>query len=315
MSDQSTDVINYAALKPRDELKPWSYIILAGVVLFFLALIVMSILEAGDYQAPHPVPSWEGMLPAGFGIFMALLSAGLIIYAWKEEKNQQKAFKRFLNDNGWKALSKSARSKENVATSLLGVGYNQRMGDAFAGTYMGTPFVMAVYEYTVGYGKSSETHNFLNLHFKLPKKFPLIVLDDKRNNTFNVFSDLPSRIPNSRTLQFEGNFNERYRVTVLPGAERDVLHVLTPDFMAELLDEKAVMNGELVADNLFVMRGGETYDKKSLHNMFAFAGVMLKNLAELSPTWQSSSSAETIESIASTAIKPPHQAYGPAQAF
>lgn len=303
MPDQSPAQINFAAFDSKQGKRSiWEYITLAGVVIFVFFIGAMVYISIKNQAGPDTaLPNWLGF---GFmGSFILLLGA-LIMFARQQENVQKARVAEFIMENGWQVMPDAGGANADVATSLLGVGGQQSVSSIFQGTYMDKLFVMLMYKYVTGSGRSREVHCYLNLHFKLQRQFPLLVLDDKRNNYFKLVSDLPSRIPNGKTLQPEGDFSTRFRLTVLPGSEQDVLQVLTPDFMAELMQQSAIADSEIEADNLFVMRQANNYDKNSLQNMFAFAGVMLKNLAELSDTWQASSSPAMVEEMADTALQP-----------
>ncbi|HXE09887.1 MAG TPA: hypothetical protein VN554_00495 [Verrucomicrobiae bacterium] len=295
--------INYSAFdNSRKGRSVWEYAAIAGVGIFVFFIVMMTVVSLSSSAGPDTaLPGWLGF---GFMATFILLILGLVLYSWQQSKEQQARLAMFILDNGWQSIPDASGATADVATSLLGDGAQQRVTSAFQGTYMDKPFVMLMYQFVTGSGRSQETHYFLNLHFKLQQEFPLMVLDDRLNNPLKLFSDLPSRVPNGKTLQPEGNFSSRFRLTVLPGTEQDVLQVLTPDFMEELMQQTAVADSEIEASNLFVMRQATGYDKKSLQNLFAFASVMLKNLAELSPTWQASSSPATVEQMAETAMQP-----------
>lgn len=298
-----TAQINYSAFDSRPSGgNTGKYALIFGAVAVVFLIVTMIGISLSSSAGPDAsLPNWFGF---GFMFIFIVFLLGVVLYARQQSKIQAARLARFILDNGWQAIPDANGASADVATSLLGVGSQQRVSSGFQGTYMGKPFVMLIYQYVTGSGRSQETHYFLNLHFKLQQQFPLLVLDDRLNNPLKLFSDLPSKVPNGKTLQPEGDFSSRFRLTVLPGTEQDVLQVLTPDFMSELMQQQAVADSEIEAGNLFVIRQTNGYDKKSLQNMFAFASVMLKNLAELSPTWQASSSPAAVEQMAETALQP-----------
>jgi hypothetical protein len=292
--------INYSAFdKSLHASKFWLIVGLTGAV-SFVTFTAITTIQSWDPQSGTSNVS-DRVSMVWFLGSMLLLFGGFLLYAWQVRKSQQATLELFIVENGWQPLL--SPSIECVATSLLNAGHDQNISQAFEGSYRGLNFSAAQYEYVTGSGKSQQTHSFINLAFTLAQKYPLIVLDDKQNN-FLMFSDLPNRIPNGRQLQLEGNFNKRFRTTVLPGTERDVLQVLTPDFMAELLAQSVKGDIEIEANHLFVIKETDHFTKQATQELFAMADVMIKNLGELKDTWQASSSPETVAAMAQAALAP-----------
>jgi hypothetical protein len=298
MDKQPTD-INYEAFDstPRPS-KVWTYLIAAGFGLA-MAGLVYGVIQAGPPYSPDQPLSGSSGAASFSGLIIAF--ASIVIYARQKSAYGKSVIRRFLADNGWR---ETAPSKDDVATSLIGIGHGQKINQAFAGSYHGLDFTAVVYEYATGSGRSETTHYFTDLHFNLKQQYPLIVLDNRQDEHFSFLSSLPTRIPDSRELQLEGNFNERYKVSVLSGTEQEVLQVLTPDFMAELMDGGGKADIELEANKLFVIRhlveGQIT--KPILEELFMAAAVVIKNLGELADTWQASSSPVAVQQIADTAL-------------
>ncbi len=288
--------VNYTAFENRsDSIKVWLYLGLGSTVLFFVC-IALVIPLANNNGLPGHLLGWATLISI-VSMFTCLLT-----YAFFQHRAEERHFRQFLADNNWQALP--YLSNDNVATSLIGVGDDPLIKQAFTGNYSGLTFSAAIYEYTTGSGKSETTHTFMNLYFMLQKAFPLILLDNKSNDYFRVFSDLPSRIPGGKSLQVEGNFNKYFKVTVLPGTEREVLQVLTPDFMSDLVDRSGKTDVEVEADKLFIISHKGSFSKETLSDLFSMAGIVIKNLGELSDTWQASSSKDTVDSIAAAALEP-----------
>jgi hypothetical protein len=211
------------------------------------------------------------------------------------------AYGRFLVDNGWQSTVETDLT--NLATSLINTQQPPSIGYGFSGSYKGLEMHAVKYVYITGDQRSATAHTFVNLAFYLEHSFPLVILDDK-NNDFLFASNLPERISGGKSLQLEGTFNQRFRLTVMPDTERDVLQLLTPDFMHELYESTAAADIEIEANRLFVIARATDFDQKSLRNLFGMADVVLKNLDELSDTWQASSSTQTVEAMTATALTP-----------
>jgi hypothetical protein len=227
---------------------------------------------------------------------------GIIGATVKRNAAQKAMLKKFLADNGWKQTE--GVGFEAVATSLLNVGDSQKVIESFEGTYKQIPFQAVTYRFSTGSGKNRREYKYTNLCFSLQNVFPLIVLDDKKNNFFGL-SNLPDRISDAKKLEVEGDFYKRFNLYVLPGSEQQVLHLLSPDFMAELMDVADSADVELQADRLFIISEQDSLvDENGMKALFAMAEVVLKNIAEIADTWQKSSSAEAIAAMKSQAWQP-----------
>jgi hypothetical protein len=305
---KSNPPVNFYAFDsmPRAS-KAWLLLCVPPIIAF-IALCVAGVIQAGGYQGPSSGNGGGGWTAALFICGFLMFGSGIGMYVWQQSKRQKAAFAAFVMGNGWTLAE--AGSLDNVATSLLGAGRDQQASQAFDGEYQGRPFHGLVYQYTTGSGKSQETHTFANLYFELSQAFPLIVLDNKSGQLFGLFSDLPDRIPNGKPLQLEGDFNEHYRVTVLPGTEQEVLQFMTPDFMSELLQAPKQADIEIEGDKLFIIASindgnlSADFNGPTLKELFAASDIVLKHLGEVAFSWQASSSPDAVASMAATALAP-----------
>lgn len=295
MPDSTT--ISYDALNQKIAWTKW------GVVTS-IALVVSGVVFAISGSIfPVTDTSKAFMTVAGMSIFPLFIASviGLILAFVSHNRSRKARFEAFLDDNQW-TLSVDS-SYETVATSILGIGDSPHVHSVVEGVYKGHPMNLSRYTYTTGSGKSRTTHSFVTLRLQTAKSFPHIVLDSQENN-FWKFSNLPNRIPGGKTLELEGNFNQKYQVVIEPSTERDALHFLTPDFMDELIDSAEHADIELEHNNLFVLvRADGLDDQILLKRMFAVADVVIEHIGELSDTWQASSSPETIQKITETALR------------
>ncbi|GEM_PF-1774586 len=294
----TAQTVNYRALDNPPHVSRLGLVVsLCGLV----PLLIILVLGLSGNQTVFGASSIGGVFVIFvYGGFGALI-AGFVLYASKQRQAHLIAFAQFLIDNNWAPSDET--SFDNVATSLLGVGHNQEIHQAFVGIYRGLPLHGVVYRYITGSGKSQETHYFTDLCLELAQNFPLIVLDNKRNNVWR-FSDLPERVPGGKTLQLEGDFNDSYRTTVLPGTEQEVLTLLTPDFMAELLQVPKQADIEIEGNKLFVITPVNSFKGPATHALFATADIVLKHLNELADSWQASDSPDAVSQMAATALTP-----------
>lgn len=297
MNSSNTGVNYEAFTSPLKVSKKWLYVGVASTGLMFPALIC-----ADAVNHSHPDNIAATLLALTTLICFIGFLAGFFIYSTQKNTARGLRFFQLLSDNGWSLTLEPGL--EHVATSLLGIGNYPGTGVSFAGKYRGVDMYAVTYKFETGSGKSRQVHSFTNLYFYLGGVFPLMVLDDKKNDELFSVSDLPERIKGGQALKLEGDFNDRFKVTVLPGSEREVLQLLTPDFMQEMYQTPAKANVEIEADKLFIITKSNEFSLQNLQNLFGMADVVLKNISEVSDTWQASSSPQTIETMAVEALTP-----------
>lgn len=275
--------------------KIWILAGLLGIVLTVLSLIIDSKYDLHEPQKAY----YETDVLFCLGILIFL--AGLTTYAARQRSASYKLLAQFIADNGWSVDEET--NTEHVATTLLGIGEEQGASICFSGNYGGFEMHAVAYVYVTGSGRSRRTHNYTNLCFKLNKEFPLILLDDKKND-FLMMTDLPSGIRGSKPLRLEGHFNKRFNVSVLPETEQQVLQLLTPDFMEELYNSRSTANVEIEGNNLFVITKANDFTQSNLRNLFGIADTVLQNVVQVSDTWQASSSPEAVSEMTQQALAP-----------
>jgi len=294
---QDEQTINYRAFAGTGGVgSAWKWVIVAGGVSTFVAMLSLFILGS------------TGNTNLVFGVFMLFFTAGLagiigggLGYIYSRQRAIGLALVQFVFDNGW--MLGNGVAADDVATSLLGIGDSQHCTDGFGGTYKGVSFSGVVYHYMTGSGKNRSEQMFTNLCFNLSKAFPLILLDDKRNN-YLFISDLPSRIAGTKELAVEGDFGNRFRVRVLPGTEQTVLELLTPDFMVELMANPFAADIEIEGTKMFVISSDDAFTADNLQNLFGTTDIVLKHLSEVSLSWQAASSQQEVSQITTTALAP-----------
>ena len=188
----------------------------------------------------------------------------------------------------------------------MGAGEDYEQGYGFNGSYNGHAFNCLIFEYVA---TDSKTRRFICPSFKLPKPYPMIIIDNRRNDhKFRRYgSDLPDRVPNGVGLTLEGYFNRYYRVSTTKGDEQETLEVLTPEFMAALEDHVTVkVDVEISDKSLFLIYEADYYSEQNVTALFNMADIVLNKLGKLSKTWLASSKSQE-DAVAESAEKARHK--------
>ncbi len=286
----STRPINYSALtEHRVILRIWFGVIFAGLFMFF-ALLVLSYFMLNAPSIVHDTiryRRWEGTLGIGELGGIGVAVAALLRYKTVKNKYNVQVFNQLVADNGWNKQKKFGIEK--VASILLGTGESYEQGFGFEGSYNGQSFSCLIFEYLE---QDSDTKRYICLSFKLPKSYPMIIIDNKLNDHryWRHDSNLPDRIPSGVRVKLEGDFDNYFRISTTRGNEQETLEVLTPEFMAALEDTAAnKVDIEISNKNLFLIYEADNYSKHNLMSLFTMADVVNAKLHRLSRTWMASS--------------------------
>ncbi len=298
-----TKPLDLSALRKRQRiLKRWSDLAISGL-LFFVGLIGLSYFVFNASGVSHDVFRYkiaEEVL--GFGELggLGLAAVAYLKYLSCRAQYRRQAVDRLLADNGWSAAKPFSINK--VAAILLGEGSEYGQSFPFEGEYKGQQFSCLIFQFDTAEG---DTKRFVCLNFKLPKAYPMIVIDNKHNDHRYKYhgGELPDRIPNGTKLNLEGDFDRYYQVSITKGDEKKALQILSPDLMAEIQDR--VMGNvdiEIDAKNLFLMTEADFYTEQNLQALFDMAGAMICKLNKLSTTWLTSSGMGEEERVAQSAL-------------
>ncbi len=269
----------------------WLAVGVNGLVLF-AGLLIISYFAFNSQSVSQNASNYQHANTAfGAGEVLGLIIAviAFLRYRFIKIKTHQRVFAQLLKDNSWSS-SKIKRSvkRNGVASSLLGTGEYFDEFYSFSGIYVGLEFNGLIYQYLASIADHSKTRRFICLQFNLPKSYPLIVVDNRRNDhKGGLISDLPERIPNAVQVKLEGNFDQYYHVITTKGTEHQVVEVLSPDLMEVLAD--AVGNKvdiELGDKSLFLIYEAEFFTEQNMMALFNTATKVVDELKDNSRNWK-----------------------------
>jgi hypothetical protein len=122
--------------------------------------------------------------------------------------------------------------------------------------------------YTTGSGKNRKTHEWGYVAIRLDRMLPQMILDAKANNFLGT--NLPVTFSRKQVLSLEGDFDRYFTLYCPKEYERDALYVFTPDLMARLVDEAALLDVEIVDDWMFLYSAKpfDLADRATLERVF-----------------------------------------------
>ena len=286
--------IQFSAFTERRKLlQLWLYVGVASVALFVCLLVLSYFVYNAPSVARDPHTYRDAEATIGLGELLSLLITAVAVlrYHALRSKYRQRVFKRFIADNDWTPAGEFR--PDSVASVLLGVGGPYETNYAFTGRRGRRTFTGLMFEFDDAVHKYSRTRRFVCLHVRLPKAFPMIVLDNRTNDYLRgVDSDLPERIPGGVVVDLEGDFSDYYRVTTTKGYERELVQVLSPDLMAVLADvANNKVDIEINARDMFLVYEADFYSEQNITALFTVADALLAKFDRSSKTWQASSKA------------------------
>jgi hypothetical protein len=284
----ATTPINYSALSGYHKvLTLWRCTVLAGLCIFAcaLALSFFALPNPGVHETPRYRRAEQALGVTELAGVLVAVSAYLR-YLTVRDRCRERVFAHFVSDNGWTVSRKY--DKDKVAGTLLSVGDAHEQHYSVDGTFKGYQFSCLLTDYMAS---DSSVRRYICLGFTLPKAYPMIILNNQLNDhRLRRDDDLPQTLPGGVELELEGDFSDKFQASTTKGSEREMLSVLTPDFMAALEDTAAKkVDIEIGGKKLFLIYEADYYSVESVSSLFTVADVMLEKFTKLSKTWLASS--------------------------
>lgn len=231
------------------------------------------------------------------------------LYKWQATKKITVAEKKYIDNllktNNWQASSTDG--VDHIATSLLADGHSFKIHHAFHGDYQQQAFEARVVSYITGYDKNQVVHSFLCLQFSVAQILPFIQLAAWQNKLL-ADADMKPSMPGTTSLQLEGKFNERYSVAIVPGTQQRVLQFMTPDFMDEVMALQYGANMEFAGPNFFAIAAFQQNRIFQFNipteTAFSVADTCLKQMSDISRSWDAHATEAELEQCAQTAQQP-----------
>lgn len=110
---------------------------------------------------------------------------------------------------------------------------------------------------------------YIVMSIKLPHQVTPIIIDSKANNVWTN-SNLPAGFEHGPALSLEGNFQDYFNLYCVPGEEREVLSIITPERMALMIDYYADWDIEFWKDRIFLYQKNDiSFEGRELPKLFS----------------------------------------------
>ncbi|HSX43877.1 MAG TPA: hypothetical protein VLE69_01080 [Candidatus Saccharimonadales bacterium] len=202
-----------------------------------------------------------------------LIAIPLILSARATTKFKDSRWLQFAADNGW--LVGSADETLSLPPSLENLGHSAHFSPVVNAVINGFHCYLYEYNYTVGYGRSSQTFYATIADFLANTALPPFILDAKMKNSTHGHN--PS---NYKKLDLEGDFNKYFQLYVPKGDEIDALTILTPDVMQTLIANNQTEDVETAGNSSFVIANYDRRDAASLPSLLASFVVLTSQIVE-----------------------------------
>ena len=289
----------YAAYAKQPRNKRWLY----------WATFIWALGFAGAFLIIGFSPPGSVLNNSASGVGLAGIVSGLLGGLWFTRAGAYAAktppvppLEHFLAQNHW-PLSSGGQAAD-LPTELLALRAGEHIKKQFHGVYRGHKFVGTIAEYTLFTPAYKAEDWTPSLCIKMPLKqvFPFMAVKRRDDAGSLLTTPIGPTGKYGKRLELEGEFSSNYTVTILPDTEQDVLAFLTPDFMDELMGTLYDFSFEIGGRELFiysninsVVLGGT--DTLVLHNLLGGLDVLLKQIHDVSPSWNAASTRSEIAAL------------------
>lgn len=265
----STQSINYVSLnKPIKPVYLWLELCCLAIILSTVIGVYMT-----NKSLWYSDSSQASIAGIGFLITILLAVTFACIYLYTYNRRHDKKLEAFAKDNSWQRVKRNHDSA--TASTLEEMFDNITVSFDIEGTYNQLPMRLCHIECTPE--NLNIFFNIICLIIDLVDAMPFIILMSKTEklDIANIFAAKPN---NGRMLQLEGNFKDTYRLFVKENAERNVLEILTPDVMEELIDIQNPSSITLNDGELCLFLQADDFTENKLTRLFSTADVVINGL-------------------------------------
>jgi protein-S-isoprenylcysteine O-methyltransferase Ste14 len=220
-----------------------------GFPLLFVAATILVAILASD----SPGDAMVLAIPLVFGLLVFIALVALAVFGIRRAVARywetSMRLTRFAQSNG--LIYSPADRNPQYPGMIFGIG-SSRIASHHLRSASGRYLNIGNYKYTTGSGKNRTVHDWGFMALHLDRKLPHMVLDSRANNLVFGMSNLPAAFSKEQVLGLEGNFGDYFTLYCPQQYERDALYVFTPDLMADLIDEAAPFDVEIIDDWMFV---------------------------------------------------------------
>lgn len=247
-----------------------TYISITLLVLFFIIFIFTSV---GSFLS--------------YLYLTIFVSGGFVYLIWMgyEKRNKNhflNQISQFLTVNNFQPVRAIAPAVTSFPL-VYGIGGSSRSLLEFSGRLRGNIFSVFTHSYISGSGNSRGSFAYTIFHFKIEKSLPHIVLDSRKND--GIVSSIPRYFEDKQRLELEGDFNKYFDFFAPEGYEIEALDILSPDFMAMLLDFHTPFDVEIDEHDVYIISKGINYSPQNMREMFNAADILMKRFSYKLQSW------------------------------
>ncbi len=214
----------------------------------------------------------------GYLVFYLGLICLIIAIVFSRQFYEKDLFKAFARVNTFNYQKVDASL--GLTGFIFSIGRDQIYKDVVSGTYQKWPFLLFMFEYTVGYGRTSHNYDRAVMAVNFNTPLPAFVL--RRHKMFQLLEEEGESLKSynyTEKITLEGDFADHFEVYIRPNSQVDVLTILTPDVMQLLvnLDKYEI---EMTSDGSFcVYCHGLITKTQSLLEMYQIVEAVSQKLA------------------------------------
>ena len=185
----------------------------------------------------------------------------IAVYVYYVKNKVRSSFwKQFAEINDWQYEQSGDISQESGI--MFKQGNARSMSNVIEGIIDGRQFKIFNYQFSIGSGKSKETHYYTVFAFKFNGSFPHIYLNNKHNKY---------GVKVGEAVPLPGEFEKRFSLSVSRKYEIEALEIFTPDVLESLLNNGFSHDVEFVNQNVLIFTNGQIDKFEQLDKEFNLA--------------------------------------------
>ncbi len=134
------------------------------------------------------------------------------------------------------------------------------------------------------------------IRVQLPKLFPQIVLDSRKNDR-NFMVSIDAGIKAGQKLQLEGDFNNHFDLYIPNNLQVNALTVLAPNFMQILKDSSCNFDVEFFGNEMVLLTRDPLYTQKVMNVASQALDAQLQYMQRLLPSWNYEPQIQPIDTL------------------
>lgn len=206
-----------------------------------------------------------------------LIFIAMAIDSLRLHRKRDSSLRTFALTNGFSIGLGIVVDQQNLST-IMQQGSHPKTDHYFSGHFHGMNFDFFQHKFTPTDGRDRKKEDvYTGIRLELPKTVPNLILDSHIND--DDISNLPVLVSDDQRLDLEGDFNKYFDYYAPEGYSIEALDLLSPEFMALLIDTQTDFDLELTGQSAYVFINKSYLHREEIQNLLEAAYVLSQSLS------------------------------------